>query len=85
MLCKIINDCMVLFNIHNVAIRTHCKSPGFHTGFFGGEGRSLWGSVCRYVRACSTHALACVEARGVWGHAPPQEKFFLDLLRLLLT
>ena len=49
-----------------------------------------WGGgeeVCGRARTHNTYVLAYVQARGVWGHAPPPppEKIFLDLLRLLLT
>ena len=41
----------------------------------GGE-EVCGGSVCGRARARSTCALACVQARGVWGHAPPGKKNF---------
>ena len=53
---------------------------GFIQDFLVGGGEE----VCGRARTHNTYVLACVQARGVWGHAPP-EKFFLDLLRLLLT
>ena len=42
----------------------------------------MW--ACVNTQHICVTLLVCVQARGVWGHAPP-EKFFLDLLRLLLT
>ena len=51
---------------------------GFHTGFYcGGGGRSLWGSVCGLG---STHALACVQARGVWGLLTQSETKFPTII-----
>ena len=62
-----------------IAIMIH---QGFIQDFWVGGEEVCGGSVCGRARARSTRALACVQARGVWG---PGKKNFLDLLRLLLT
>ena len=50
---------------------------GFHTGFLVCGGRSLWGTVTvSCMSAQHTHISVCVQARGIWGHAPPPGIFF---------
>ena len=48
---------------------------GFHTGFFSWGGEEVCEVLpqCR-ARGCSTHTLVCVQARGIWGYAPPPQK-----------
>ena len=64
-----------LYGSRNTAIDFNCKRVhrvSYRIFWWGGGGEE----VCGRARTHNTYVLACVQARGVWGHAPPQKIFF---------